>query len=109
MENNIFSFLAICNKMCGSYSESLEDIRYCLNEKVRDLRLSLTFEVIELYEDKKYSYEEIINMIDNINLKKENLTKEEIEYLKRYAKKLLDIRFSLKNKKTKIKEIDKYE
>ena len=33
----------------------------------------------------------------------------DLEYLKRDAKKLLDIRFSLKNKKTKIKEIDKYE
>lgn len=105
MNNNIFNFFSFYSMLSGSYGDSLEDIMYCLNDKVRDLRLSLTFEVIELYEDKGYTYEEISYMIDNSSLDNENLTKEEIEYLKRDAKKVLDIRKSLKEKsKTKIKE-----
>lgn len=112
MSDNIFNYFNFPLIFRNEYGDTLEDIMMCsLNENIMDIRLSLTLEVIELYEDKGYSYDEIISMIDNINFDKEyNLSDEEKDYLKRDAKKVLDIRVSLRNKnKTKIKEIDKYE
>lgn len=104
----MFDLLLFPTLFGNEYGDSLEDIMYCLNERVRDIRLCLTFEVIELYEDKKYSYDEIIQMIDNIHFDVEdNLTENEKNYLKKDAKRVLDIRVSLKNKnKIKIKEND---
>lgn len=112
MSENIFNYFSFPLIFGNEYGDTLEDIMMCsLNENIMDIRLSLTLEVIELYEDKGYSYDEIISMIDNINFDKEyNLTDNEKDYLKRDAKKVLDIRVSLRNKnKIKIKEIDKYE
>lgn len=112
MSENIFNYFNFPLIFGNEYGDTLEDIMmYSLNENIMNIRLSLTLEVIELYEDKRYSYDEIISMIDNINFDKEyNLTDNEKDYLKRDAKKVLDTKASLRNKtKTKIKEIDKYE
>lgn len=97
--NNIDKFLSSMF-LFGSYSsDTLEDMIMCsLNEELMNIRLTLTIEVIELYEEKNYSYEEIINMIDNVNLKNNyKLTDKEEDYLKRDAKKVLDIRRNLRN------------
>lgn len=112
MRNDMFNYFNFPSLFKNNYGDTFEDIMMCCsNENIMDIRLSLTLEVIELYEKKKYSYDEIISMIDNINFDEEyDLTDNEKDYLKRDAKKVLDIRVSLKNKnKSKIKEIDKYE
>lgn len=100
MRNDIFNYFNFPFLFGNDYGDSLDDIMMCCsNENIMDIRLSLTFEVIELYEVKKYSYDEIVIMIDNIIFNKEyDLTDEEKDYLKRDAKKVLDIRVSLNNK-----------
>lgn len=100
MNGNIMGFMAsmLSSLSNGGYG-TWEDFIYCANETVYKLKNSLMIEVIELYEDKGYSYEDIEYLIDMIEFdSKDNLTKEEEAYLKNSAKEVLNIRKSLREK-----------
>lgn len=112
MNDDIWKLLITSSLFGNEYGDSINDIIFCLNnEEIMDIRLSLTFEVIKLYEDLGYSYDEIVKMIDSLTFEGEKLSDDEKEYLKMDAKKVLDIRYNKNNnleKKLK-KENDKYE
>ena len=74
----------------SSYGESFEDIIYMSREHIRDLSISLILEIREL-EEKGYTYEEILNMINECNFEEYNLSDDERNFLKRDAKKTLKI------------------
>ena len=76
----------------GSHGESFEDMIYMSREHIRDLSISLILEIREL-EEKGYTYEEILNMINECDFSEYNLTDEEKGFLKRDAQKTLKIVF----------------
>ena len=78
--------------LSGSYGESFEDMIYMSREHIRDISISLILEIREL-EEKGYTYEEILNMINECNFSEYNLTDEEKGFLKRDAQKTLKIVF----------------
>lgn len=112
MNDDICKLLITSSLFGNEYGDTFNDIMFCLNnDDIMDIRLSLTFEVIELYEDLEYSYDEIVKMIDSLTFEGEKLSDSEKEYLKCDAKKVLDIRYNKNNnlKKKLKKENDKYE
>lgn len=112
MNDDIWKLLITSSLFGNEYGDTFNDIIFCLNnDDIMDIRLSLTFEVIELYEDLGYSYDEIVKMIDSLTFEGEKLSDNEKEYLKSDAKKVLDIRYNKNNnlKKKLKKENDKYE
>lgn len=104
--NDLYKLLLGSMFFHGSDYDTIEDIIYSIeNDKIMEIRLSLTMEIIELYEELGYSYDEIVDMIEKVNFVDDNLTDDEKEYLKRDAKKVLNIRRKINKKK----ENDKYE
>lgn len=106
MNYDLYKLLLVSMLFRDSDYDTIEDIIYSIeNEKIMEIRLSLTMEIIELYEELGYSYDEIVDMIEKVNFVDDNLTDDEKEYLKKDAKKVLNIRKKINKKK----ENDKYE
>ena len=89
-EKILAQFFAINSLINGSYSQNLEELIYMSNEDVRDLSISLILEIRQL-EEEGYTYEEILNLINECDFSKYDLKDDEKDFLKRDAKKTLKI------------------
>lgn len=87
----ILAFNAIISEASGY---NLEEIYYLSNPKIMDYSVSIILEIHELL-DKGYSYDEILEMIEDINLKKE-LEEDEVFFLKKDARKSLKLIYERK-------------
>lgn len=81
---------ALNSALSGEYGESFEDMIYMSREYIRDLSISLILEIREL-EEKGYTYEEILMMINECNFDEYNLSDDEKSFLRRDAQKTLKI------------------
>lgn len=93
MSNNkklLAHLFAMNTAISGSYGESFEDIIYMSREHIRNLSVSLIIEIREL-EEKGYTYEEILQMINDCNFENENLEDDEKDFLRRDAQNTLKI------------------
>lgn len=84
----LLSRLFALNSALGG--DSLDDIIYMSKDYIRDISISLIFEIREL-EEQGYTYEEIFEMINKCDFNEYNLSDDEKIFLKRDAKKTLKI------------------
>lgn len=84
----LLSRLFALNSALGG--DSLDDIIYMSKDYIRDISISLIFEIREL-EEKGYTYEEIFEMINKCDFNEYNLSDDEKIFLRRDAKKTLKI------------------
>ena len=84
----LLSKLFALNSALGG--DSLDDIIYMSKDYIRDISISLIFEIREL-EEKGYTYEEIFEMINKCDFNEYNLSDDEKIFLRRDAKKTLKI------------------
>lgn len=82
--------IAFIDAICSSNGYSLEEMMYLSNEKIMNISISLILEIRELQE-KGYSYDEIFELIKNMNLEDERLSNEEKVFIKEDAQKSLKI------------------
>ena len=84
----LLSKLFALNSALGG--DSLDDIIYMSKDYIRDISISLIFEIREL-EEQGYTYEEIFEMINKCDFNEYNLSDDEKIFLRRDAKKTLKI------------------
>ena len=84
----LLSRLFALNSALGG--DSLDDIIYMSKDYIRDISISLIFEIREL-EEQGYTYEEIFEMINKCDFNEYNLNDDEKIFLRRDAKKTLKI------------------
>ena len=82
----LLSKLFALNSALGG--DSLDDIIYMSKDYIRDISISLIFEIREL-EEQGYTYEEIFEMINKCDFNEYNLSDDEKIFLRRDAKKTL--------------------
>ena len=70
--------------------DSLDDIFFMSKDYIRDISISLIFEIREL-EEKGYTYDEILEMINKCDFGEYNLRDDEKIFLRRDAEKTLKI------------------
>ena len=75
---------------CALGGDSLDDIIFMSKDYIRDISVSLIFEIRSL-EEEGYIYEEIFEMINKCDFNEYDLSDEEKSYLRRDAKKTLKI------------------
>ena len=77
---------------------SFDEMIMAMDHKIMSITLGLTFEIRELIE-KGYSYEQIYELIQNINFDEEdNVSEREAEYIKKDARKTLKLIMNNKEK-----------
>ena len=70
---------------------SFDEMLMAMDHKIMSITLGITFEIRELI-DKGYSYEQMLNLIQNIKFNDEdNISEKESEYIKKDAKKTLKL------------------
>ena len=102
MNKSIYDLLSLSASVNNYYN----DLMYIDNPKLLSLSVNLVIEIAELLEN-NYTYEDIIKLINesDFNKKDNNLTDEEVLFLKQDAIRILNIRYDIYNSnKEKIKK-----
>ncbi len=100
MHNNgcqgILKLLSLVMPIGNMNDQTYNDLMFMFDEKLMGYSVSLVMEIDELL-DKKYTKEEIIEIINDCDFQKNDpeLTCEEALYLRKEALRLLDIRYKI--------------
>lgn len=89
-KREIAESLALLNVICYKCGYSFDDMYYLSDPKMMNISVSLIMEIRDL-KDKGYTYEEIFDLVQSMDLSQDNLTEDEYSFIKRDAVKNLKI------------------
>lgn len=89
--------LALSMSICDYTGMSFDDIFYLSDEKIMNYSMSLIFEIRDLI-DNGHTYEEILELISNAKFE-DGLNEDEIDFLKKDARKNLKLIYERKGDK----------
>ena len=92
----MLKLLSLAMSIGNMDDQTYSDFMFMFDEKLMGYSVSLVMEIDELL-DRKYTKEEIIEIINNCDFQKNDpeLTNEEVSYLRNEALRLLDIRYRI--------------